>query len=295
LGKKGYEMKIKLFLMSGIILSVLIIIFITCSPGKKAPTIVFPYEWLDKPGFGGDIDQQGIEEPSGVCFHPLRKTLFVVSDEGRLFEIETDGTPVFNFVFPEDYDLEGVTVHPQTGLLYIVREGEDVILEFDPEKREVLRTFPLNRKYEDNLSFLEKQEEEYDNGIESITFVPDESHPEGGTFYIGNQWDPSCILEVLIPIKSSHTKTAEARILRVLPFDLDDPAAMYYDPKTGLLNVVSDADNIFVELTLEGKMVKEYAFLGNDQEGIALDDDGYLYIAQDVGGIIRIKDLRKKN
>ncbi len=286
-------MKIKLFFIGVIILSVFIVSIITCSLGKKAPTIVFPYEWLDKQGFGGDIDQQGIAEPSGICFHPIRKTLFVVSDEGELFEIETDGTPVFNVKFPEDYDLEGVTVHPQTGLLYIVREGEDIILEFDPEKREVMRIFPLNREYRGNPNFLEKQEDdEFDNGIESITFVPDEKHPEGGTFYIGNQWDPSCIMEVLIPIKSSQAKTAEARILRVLPFDLDDPAAMYYDPKTGLLNVVNDADNIFVELTLSGKMVKEYAFLGNDQEGIARDNDGFLYIAQDIGGIIRVKDLR---
>lgn len=74
-----------------------------------------------------------------------------------------------------------------------------------------------------------------------------------------------------------------------------DPATMYYDTKTGLLNVVNDADNIFVELTLDGKMVKEYAFLGNDQEGIAWDDDGFLYIAQDIGGVIRIKDLRKRD
>ena len=67
---------------------------------------------------------------------------------------------------------------------------------------------------------------------------------------------------------------------------------MFFDPKTGLLNVVDDADNIFVELTVDGKLVKEYAFLGNEQEGIAWDEDGFLYIAQDSGGIIRVKDLR---
>jgi len=38
---------------------------------------------------------------------------------------------------------------------------------------------------------------------------------------------------------------------------IQDPAAMHYDPKTGLLNVVNDADNIFVEFTLAGKMVKD--------------------------------------
>ncbi len=280
--------------MSALLLTVFFVLYYSCNPAKRSPTIAFPYLWLDEPGFGGDIDQQGIVEPSGICFHPFRKTLFVVSDEGELFEIETDGTPVDSVEIPPGgLDLEDVTVHPETGFLYLVVEGDDIILEYDPDTKKVIRTFPVNREYQGNANFLQKQEEEeFDNGIESITFVPDEEHPEGGTFYMGNQYDPSCIMEVFIPLKSSQAKTAEARILRVLPFDIKDPAAMYYDPKTGLLNVVNDADNIFVELTLDGKMVKEYAFLGNDQEGIAWDEEGYLYIAQDIGGIIHVKDLR---
>jgi uncharacterized protein YjiK len=67
---------------------------------------------------------------------------------------------------------------------------------------------------------------------------------------------------------------------------------MYYDQKTGNLNVVSDAYNILVEITLEGELVREYAFLGDNQEGLAKDDEGYLYIAQGEGGIIKVKDLR---
>jgi len=277
-------MKTKLFLL------ISLVFVISCSSTNYSPSIRFPYEWLDVQGFGGDIDQQNFVEPSGICFHPQRKTLFVVSDEGEIAEIETDGTPVFNLKIPGD--LEGVTVNPQSGLLYIVCEGRDVILEFDPDKKEVIRKFPMNREFEGDPNFLQKQEGGYDNGIESIAFVSDENHPEGGTFYIGNQWDPSCIMEVLVPLKSSQTETAEARIIRVLPFKMDDPAAMYYDSKTRLLNVVSDADNILVEITLEGKLVNEYAFLGDEQEGITLDDKGYLYIAQDSGGIIKVKDLR---
>jgi len=277
-------MKIKFYLLIGIML------LASCSSAKYAPSIRFPYKWLDVQGFGGDIDQQNFTEPSGICFHPQRKTLFVVSDEGEIAEIETNGTPVFNQKVPGD--LEGVTVNPQSGFLYIVYEGMDVILEFDPDKKEVIRKFPINREFEGDPNFLQKQEEDYDNGIESIAFVSDENHPEGGTFYVGNQWDPSCIMEVLVPLKSSQAETAEASIIRVLPFKMDDPAAMYFDSKTSLLNVVSDADNILVEITLEGKLVNEYAFLGDNQEGITLDDKGYLYIAQDSGGILKVKDLR---
>ncbi|GAG49543.1 unnamed protein product, partial [marine sediment metagenome] len=91
----------------------------------------------------------------------------------------------------------------------------------------------------------------YDQGIESIAFVSDKDHAEGGTFYAGNQWDPPCIIEIQVPLRSSRAETAEARIIRILPFKMDDPGGMYYDSKTRHLNVVSDAYNILVEITLE--------------------------------------------
>lgn len=276
------------------IFGIFIVLLAACSADQYSPFIRFPYQWLDEPGYGGNIDQQDILEPSGICYHPLRKTLFVVSDEGEIIEIQTDGTLVFRQKIPGD--LEGVTVDPETGLLYIAKEGDDVILEFDVEKKQVTRTFPLNRSYNGNPEYIEKQED-YDNGIESIEFVPDRTHPEGGTFYLGNQWDPACVMEVLIPIKSCEKKTCEAEILRVLPLDMDDPAAMHFDSRSGLLNIVSDADNILVEIDLDGRIIREYAFLGDNQEGITIDDKGYLYITQDygemaVGTVLRVKDLR---
>ena len=277
-------MKIKVFFLS------IMMVLQACSSEKYSPTIRFPYEWLGAPGFGGDIDRQSIIEPSDICFHPLRETLFVVSDEGDIFEIKTDGSPVSQVKIPGD--LEGVTVNPQSGLLYIMAEGEDILLEFDPEEKEVVRRFPVNRTFRDDPNFLQKQEEGHDNGIESIAFVCNESHPEGGTFYMGNQWDPPCIMEVLVPLRTTQSEVAEARIIRVLPFEMNDPSAMFYDQKTGLLNIVSDADNILVEITLEGKLIKEYAFLGDKQEGITKDKEGYLYFVQDSGGIIKVKDLR---
>jgi uncharacterized protein YjiK len=273
------------------IISVIILFSLAaCSEAKYSPSIRFPYLWMDEPGYGGMIDRQEFVEPSGICFHPARKTLFVVSDEGEIMEIQRDGTPVFRKKIPGD--LEGITVHPESGLLYLAKEGEDIIMEFDPDKREIIRSFPLDRTYKGNPNYIEKRKKRFDNGIESIAFVEDKKHPEGGTFYLGNQWDPPCVMEVQVPLKSSPEQTAAAHILRVLPLELDDPSALYYDPRTGLMNVVSDADNILVEITLDGRIVREYAFLGDNQEGLARDDDGFLYIAQDSGGILKVKDLR---
>jgi uncharacterized protein YjiK len=178
-------------------------------------------------------------------------------------------------------------------MLYILVEAEEKILEFDPEESRITRTFTIDRSFGDNPEFLQKQSPgTFDNGCEALAFVPDENHPEGGAFYVGNQWDPSCIVELLVPIKSSSEPEATARIVSVLAINLDDPAGMFYDDTSGYLNVVSDADNILVEFTPEGILVNQYAFVGDNQEGLTRDEAGNLYIAQDTGGILRVKDLR---
>jgi len=267
---------------------------VCCSPAKYVPTIPFPCEWPGSPGFHGNIDQQNIKDPSGICYHPQRKTLFVVSDEGEIFEMKTDGTPVFRQKVPGD--LEEVTVDPSTGLLYIAVEGEDIILEYDPDKREVRRRFPINREYQGDPNFLQKQTDRYDNGIESLAFVPDNKHPEGGTFFAGNQEDPPCIMELAIPLKSSRGPEAEARISRVLPTKIRDPGAMYYNGRSKLLYVVSDSDNLLLEITADSRIMKEWAFPGDCQEGLTWDESGFFYIAQDSSyGIFKLKDLRQIN
>ena len=262
-----------------------------CAVNAPGGAIRFPYFWPGTPGFGGNIDQHGFKEPSGIVFYPPHGTLFLVDDGGLVAEITKEGRLAFVKEVPGD--LEDITCDPSTGRLYIIVEGQDIILEFDPESKEVTRRFPINRAYGRDHHFLRKTEGAYDNGVEALAFVPNALHPEGGTFFLGNQWDPSCIFEVRVPLRSSKAAEAEAKILRVLPVKLDDPAAMYYDPVRRRLNVLSDADNILIEVSLDGWLMAQYAFPGNDQEGLARDDEGYLYIAQDCGGIIKIKDLRR--
>lgn len=270
----------------------IVVVFLgACAQPRSKPGIRYPCEWPGSPGFSGNIDKAGIIQPSGICFYPERKTFFVVSDQGEIFEMRTDGTVVSRQNVPGD--LEDITRDPRTGFLYIVVEGEDIILEFDPDKRAITRRFAVNRAFQKNPDFLQKQTDRYDNGLESLVFVPDNGHPEGGTFYAGNQEDPACIIELFVPLRTGKGDALEARILRVLPFQMDDPSGLVYDPLKKHLYAVDDADNIFVEITLEGKLIREYAFPGNDQEGFSWDDEGYLYITQDSGGIIKLKDLRR--
>jgi uncharacterized protein YjiK len=251
--------------------------------------VPFPYQWI------GDIDQVNFNEPSGIAFHPGRGTLFIVGDEGDVCEIQRDGTLVKQKrIF--DADFEGITCNPLSGLLYIVIEGEEKIIEVDPKNFSVLREFLINRTYQGTVVLKPGG-----HGIEGIAFVPDSSHPEGGTFYITNQCldlndteNPSAIFELEVPLRRSSHGGNRAKIVKYLPFKTIDLSALHYDEKSSHLYVMSDATNTLLEITTEGKILKAYAFPGDNQEGIAADDKGFLYIAQDSGGIIKIKWNRKR-
>ena len=202
--------------------------------------ILFPYEWV------GNIDQANFIEPSGIVFHPGRGTLFVVGDEGDICEIQTDGTLVKQKRI-RHADFEGITYVPSTGLLYIAIEGEEKIIEINPEDFSVLRAFTVDRTFQGKVVLKAEGQ-----GIEAITFVPDANHPEGGVFYVANQAfdldsteDLSAIFEVEVPLKGSSGADSTAKIVRYFTPGVIDLSGLHYDRINDRLYVISDATNTF--------------------------------------------------
>jgi len=255
------------------------------APQETGPCeILFPYEWV------GNIDRARFNEPSGIVFHAGRGTLFVVGDSGDICEIRTDGGLVKQKRIRRG-DFEGVTYDPGSGLVYIAVEGEERILELNPDDFEVLREFTLPRTFEGHLLLKAGGQ-----GIEGITFVPDAKHAEGGTFYVANQSfglgiqdDISGILEVEVPLRSGTEGHEEARILRYFCPGVIDLSGLHYDKRTGHLFVISDSTNAIFEFTTAGGLVNSWAFPGDNQEGITADEQGFMYMAQDSGGVIKVK------
>ncbi len=238
---------------------------------------------------GEDIGKKSILEPSGICYHVERDSLFVVGDEGDIYELTTTGALLRDWHI-RDADFEGVTHDPATGLLYIAVEGEEKILEVSPKTFQVLREFPIERTFEGKLLMKAKGQ-----GIEAITFAPDDAHPHGGTFFVANQAfrlddanDVSGIFELEVPLKGGATES-KATILNYIPMQVIDLSGLHYDPASDHLFVISDATNALFEMDRSGKIVNAYALPGDDQEGITLQDSGFLYIAQDSGGVIKIE------
>jgi len=247
-------------------------------------TIVFPNEWV------GNIDKIEFNEPSGICWHSQRKTLFVVGDEGDLCEITTEGS-LIQQKHIRDADFEGVTHDPSTGLLYLAIEEAESIIEVHPETFAVLREFSIPRDF-DGKTLLRAGGE----GIEAITFIPDSGHKQGGVFHVGNQaftlsdeQDVSAVFLVELPLR---TRTGSARITGYFAPGVIDLSGLHYDPTTNRVLVISDATNTMLEYSREHELLNVWAFPGDNQEGITVDPKGFIYIAQDSGGIIKLKWLR---
>ena len=256
-------------------------------PATDVPSFALPYEWA------GNICQTPIAEPSGITFHTIRKTIFVVSDEGELHEMRTDGRPVRSQSLNQN-DLEGITMNPSTGLLYAVVEGDDAILEISPQTFEITRKFGINRGFE-GRELLRKG----GMGLEAITFVANASHPEGGTFWVGNQSfslkpnrEPSIVCEVDVPLSSTNPTPPEGKIISFFPLSIIDISGLEYDSSRHCLIVVSDTTNLLVEVVRDGTVLRQHLLPGNDQEGITLDHQGFMYIAQETGEVIKIEDRR---
>jgi uncharacterized protein YjiK len=243
----------------------------------------------------GNIDKTGFGEPSGIVFHPVRKTLFVVGDEGDLCEMKTDGTMLRQKHYPFNsfkMDFEGITVNPATSLLYVAIEAAEAILEIDPADLEIKRKFDIERELDGKLVMAPGGQ-----GIEGITFVPNPALPHGGTFLVANQAfalnnpnDRSAVFEVEVPLADKAGTSSACKLLREFSLGVTDLSDLHYDASQSRLYIISDSNNLLFVTTLSGRVIAKYTELPcADQEGIAFDDDGNIYIAQDSGGVVKIK------
>lgn len=231
---------------------------------------------------------------SGLTFHPGRKTLFAVSDEGYILEMETGGTILQQERVRKGGDFEGIAFNPVTGLLYVAVEGDEVILEVKPDTLEVIRDIPIDRVFGASVLLDPKG-----NGVEGITFVPTRNAASGGVmggrFYLVNQGeeleevDPPIVFEVEI-IDSENGP--QAKIVRYFGVGSTDLSGIHYEPSQDQLIVISDSNDLAMEVTLDGELANAYPLPGKDQEGITIDRDGFLYIAQDsVRGLLKFSPL----
>lgn len=245
--------------------------------------ILLPYQQVDS------FDLAEFREPSGLVFHPLRNTLFVIGDEGDIAELQLSGNLVKQARIKAE-DFEGITCDPATGLLYAVSESKAEILEINPEDFSVGREFVIEPVFEERRVLIEDK-----NKVEAITFVPEADNPEGGRFYLNNKSiglnseSESVVFAVEAPLRSGAGDKLVGQITGYFTVPVTDLADLHYDDATDHLYLISDETNTLFEVTRTGTGVNSYALPGKNQEGLTVDHEGFLYIAEDSGGVIKFK------
>jgi len=224
----------------------------------------------------------GLREPSGVAFHPTRNTLFAVGDEGDVAEVGLDGSLLHLSVLGGD--LEGVSCDPASGLVYVLREGPDEIVEIAPDTLEPLRRFSLVRSWGSDPDYLRTG----GDGLEGLAFVPSAGHGEGGTFFAVNQNDPPALLELLLPIRTQQGD-GTARILAAHEWRPAALSAVVWHPERDLFLVTSALSGRVEVVDRDGSRRGSFRIPGFLPEGLALLPGGVFIIAQDTGGLIQWK------
>ncbi|MBK5255164.1 MAG: SdiA-regulated domain-containing protein [Vicinamibacteria bacterium] len=230
----------------------------------------------------------GVREPSGIVFAPGRGTFFVVGDEGSLVEISKEGALVAQF--PVGGNLEDVAFHSPSGRLVLLSEKKGELIVFDPATGKQTAKFKL-----DDAALLGEDGVDKNQGFEGLAFRKEAGRPGGGVFYLVHQRAPAVLIILAFdPLAASGRIGAEALVSRITMGGRADLTAVTYDSALDRLFVVADSKDRVAMLTLSGQEEAEIVLPGVQQEGVAFDPAGNLWIADDRAGLLVFRGARAK-
>jgi uncharacterized protein YjiK len=220
------------------------------------------------------ITQTGVKEPSGVAFNPGTGHMFVVGDDGTLAELDGSGKNVRTLRVEKQ--LEDVVYHPPSGGLMLVSELKGELILIDPVSARERRRWKLNTP-----ALLGTPPTEANQGFEGLGFRPDPARPGGGIIYLAHQRAPAMVVGVAFDTGAGGTIDAGAVVSRWNISGYDDLTAVAYVPSIDRVVVIADSQDRLLVLGPDGAVESEVPIPGEQQEGLAFDASGALWIADD--------------
>ncbi len=187
-----------------------------------------------------------VPELSGLSFSKNKTAFYTVSDHtSMIYKLSLTGALIGVLDFKGD-DLEGITVDPSTGDIYIVEERLRDVVKLNSEGRE-LKRYHLNIEENDDNS-----------GLEGIAFNPDNNH-----LYILNEKNPGLLVEI----------DNSGKIVNQTELDFAlDYSGIYYERSEKLLWIVSDQSSTVNKCKLDGEKIVSYKIPDKKAEGIIVDN-----------------------
>ena len=192
-----------------------------------------------------EIYSLSIAEPSGLSYSADRESFFTVSDRGMLYSMSFNGENAKQLHYTSE-DLEGVTVNPNNGRIYVVKERVGELIELDSDGWKI-NTYKIIG-------------DSGNSGLEGVTY-----DAKRNLFYMLKEKDPNMLI----------VYSLDDGIVKQISLDFaSDYSGIFYNQSTDKLWIVSDESSTLTRCDLEGNAEKSYA-LGNLQgiEGIVVNSE----------------------
>lgn len=219
-----------------------------------------------------------IPEASGISYSYESNSLFVVNDEGTVYEISKKGKILREEKIGK-YDFEGIVVDDQKNLLLIAVEGDDDILVLKKDNFKIKTQISIKRKH-NGINILKKG----GDGIEGIALYKNKIYASNQS----NKKHPKADSSVIVVVDYNLNKK-KVKVEKIINHKLTDISGLTF--YKDILYMISDDNNFIVSYDLKKKKIlrkdklpKKFA-----QEGITFDNKGNLFIADDNGQILKIK------
>ncbi len=220
------------------------------------------------------IPLDDVPGPSGVAYHPGLRRLFVVGDKGLLAEVTLDGRLLRTQ--PIKGDLEDVAVHTPSGRLVLLSEKKSRLIVLDPRSLAEIGHWKMDRAF-----FIGHVPSDRNAGFEGLGFRAQAGRPGGGLFYLTHQRNPALLVSFVFDPASAPGPLPQESLVHRFPIDGKDLTAVTYVPSLDRVLVLSDVRDRLLVLRDDGTEEADIAVPGTQQEGLALDDAGTLWIADD--------------
>lgn len=209
-----------------------------------------------------------IPEASGIGYCSDSDTLIVANDEGSYNEIDTEGK-ILKKKKLGNYDLEGV-VCEESQLIFAVEDKGVLIVDRKSGDKQKMRfdTYFDGKK----VPLFNKKE-----GLEGIA-------KNGDRLYLSKQSKKkkNAFIAVI------DLTASPLRIVDIIEHGISDTSGLCYHE--GYLYMVSDRKDLLVKYDLETEKKVQKIKLGKGAwEGIAFDNNGFVYLADDNGKVLKYK------
>lgn len=224
-----------------------------------------------------------LREASGIAWHAGRGRFFAVGDRGTLVELAADGSLLDRHRVKGN--LEDLAVHVPSGLVVLLAEKKGELVVWDAASASELARFPL-----DVRALLDKDPADRNQGFEGLAFREDRELPGGGTFFLVHQRRPARLVAFTFdPTAAARTIGAGDVLLRHALKPFEDLTAVTWSEPLGRLLVIAESDDRLLLVSPAGTLTGSWPLPGGRQEGLALDPEGSLWVADERMGLFRIE------